>query len=205
MQSNSFFETVYHKLQHKWHCLAVYCIFYPMRTTVEQNLKLLIDSCTINFNSDALRPLCWVLVVRRGWGSLIRRGEVSFKSGIPYSTFLLPEDSTLVWRLVSYGQSQTSVWLSDVCYFRVLRKVALSWYQINGVSEPPWSPIDSNKTKQSSEKSNTAGFINTLRKEFQPPDLKDVQCLTNAAIDYNELTLKNIKLPWNDIRFKLQW
>lgn len=42
------------------------------------------------------------------------------------------------------------------------------------MSEPPWSPIDSNKTKQSSEKSNTAGFINTLRKEFQPPDLRDV-------------------------------
>lgn len=65
-----------------------------------------------------------------------------------------------------------------------LHKVAVSWCQINGVSEPPWSPIDSNKTKQSSEESNTAGFINRLRKEFQPPDLRDVQFLPNTTTDY---------------------
>lgn len=54
-----------------------------------------------------------------GWGSLICRAEVSFKSGKPYSTFLLPEDGTLVCMLVSYDQSQTSMALSDVYYFRV--------------------------------------------------------------------------------------
>lgn len=52
------------------------------------------------------------------------------------------------------------------------------------MSEPPWSPIDSNKTKQSSEKSDTAGFINTLRKEFQSPDRRDALCLPNTAMDY---------------------
>lgn len=133
VQSNSFLETVYHKLQHKWHCLAVYCIFQAMRTTVEQNLKLLFVSYTINLNSDAFRPLCWVLVVRRRWGSLIRRVEVSFKSGMPYSTFLLPEHRTLVWMLVSYGQSQTSVGLSDVYYFRVCAK----WH-FHGIKLMEW-------------------------------------------------------------------
>lgn len=50
------------------------------------------------------------------------------------------------------------------------------------MSNPLWLPVDSNETKQSCMKSNTAGFINALRKEFHSPDLMDVKCEVNAAI-----------------------
>lgn len=63
------------------------------------------------------------LLLGGGRGSSIRKVEVSFKSGKPHSTFRPQQGGTLVWVLVSHGQSQTSVGLSDIYYFRVCTKL----------------------------------------------------------------------------------
>lgn len=90
---------------------------------MEPNLKLLIDSCTMNLNHDAFQA--WFCVVGRGRDSSIWKVEVSFKSGKPNCTFLPPEDGTLVWILVAKAKQ---VWVCLVyitlgfvqsCSFRI--------------------------------------------------------------------------------------
>lgn len=61
---------------------------------------------------------------------------------------------------------------------------------INGVSKPPRSPVNSNKTKQSREKSNTAGVTDAPRREFQPRALRDAAVYpTQRVVTCNHLAV----------------
>lgn len=112
VQTNSFFETFYSQ-QTATSELTSPCSLSIASFIQRGQQWSLFSNCLLTHvpwiqTTMHFRPLCWFSVVGRGWGSSIRKVEVSFKSGKPYSTVLPPEDGTLVWMLASHGRSQTS-------------------------------------------------------------------------------------------------
>lgn len=108
-----FWNISYLRTWNKWNDIGcgIFTTSFPLvRTTIEPNLKLLIDGCAMDLNHDAFQATvqvfhCWqgvTFIDFQGWIS-------SFKSTQPYSTCLPSEAGTLVWMLASCGHKTNRV------------------------------------------------------------------------------------------------